>query len=662
MKQLEIRAGLSLMLVLCFGVVRMQAQQGAAPSDKSPAQARRPIVAEPEMPRIGTDPGAAQNVAVPRLVKFSGTMRDQLGHVPSGVVGVTFAIYKDREGGAALWLETQNVQLDEQGHYAVLLGATKNEGLPMELFAAAESRWLGVQANLPGELEQQRVLLVSVPYALKAADAENLGGMPASSYALTGVAGGTGNRSKAGASTVASVNANANSIPVFLDNTGTLGNSLLVQNGNSMAVGQGVGGNPTVQFDVNGGIRGTGLATGGRNTTTDAINTGALFLGGSNAMGVVGANAVFASGALFTRTSFYSGGAERMTILGATGNVGIGTTTPAATLDVNGSLNLPNTTSPTVGVISLGGAAFLHNFGTGNTFVGSGAGNMSMSGFSNSAFGSNALHSNTVGENDSAFGHSALQSNNFGQANSAFGAQALQNNTSGGFNSAFGAGALLNSNNTNANNASGNSAFGWNALVSLLTGNHNIAIGVLAGDQLMGDETNDILIGSFGVTGESNTIRIGGPITAGGPTQTAAFIAGISGATSAAGVGVFVNANGQLGTLTSSQRFKHAIANMGAESDLLMKLRPVAFYYKPELDETQTRQYGLVAEEVAQVAPDLVVFDKDGQPQTVRYHFVNAMLLNEVQKQRRTILQQQAEIKDLAARLAKLEASAAPKP
>jgi hypothetical protein len=115
---------------------------------------------------------------------------------------------------------------------------------------------------------------------------------------------------------------------------------------------------------------------------------------------------------------------------------------------------------------------------------------------------------------------------------------------------------------------------------------------------------------------------------------------------------------------------------MGEESDVLMKLRPVSFYYKPELDETQTRQYGLVAEEVAQVAPQLVVFDKDGAPQTVRYRFVNAMLLNEVQKQRRlveeqqktneeqshTIARQQEEIQDLAARLLKLETSLAARP
>jgi hypothetical protein len=191
----------------------------------------------------------------------------------------------------------------------------------------------------------------------------------------------------------------------------------------------------------------------------------------------------------------------------------------------------------------------------------------------------------------------------------------------------------------------------------LTTGNNNIAVGTGAGGNLSSAESNDIYIGSSGEAGESNTIRIGYI-----GTITAAAIAGIYGSTSASGVDVLVNASGLLGTTTSSRRFKHQIVDMGAESDVLMKLRPVSFYYKPELDDTQTRQYGLVAEEVAEVAPQLVVFDKDGAPQTVRYRFVNAMLLNEVQKQRQlveeqsgTIVKQQEEIQDLAARMAKLE-------
>jgi hypothetical protein len=124
-------------------------------------------------------------------------------------------------------------------------------------------------------------------------------------------------------------------------------------------------------------------------------------------------------------------------------------------------------------------------------------------------------------------------------------------------------------------------------------------------------------------------------------------------------VAVYVNADGQLGTTPSSRRYKQQIADMSAESHVLMKLRPVSFYYRPELDEAHVRQYGLVTEEVAEAAPDLVAYDKDGAPQAVRHHFVNAMLLNEAQKQRRLVEEQKATIQDLEARLARLEAALA---
>ena len=170
--------------LVCCGVVPYAwAHQSAkaepqAPSDER--QAARDLV--PPLP-------------VPRLVKFAGILKDEQGQPRTGTVGVTFAIYKEQEGGAALWMETQNVELDEQGRYTVLLGATKSEGLPLELFSAGEPRWLGMQVNLPHEVEQARVLLVSVPYALKAADADTLGGKPLSSFVLanaaTGASGGT---------------------------------------------------------------------------------------------------------------------------------------------------------------------------------------------------------------------------------------------------------------------------------------------------------------------------------------------------------------------------------------------------------------------------------------------------------------------------------------
>jgi hypothetical protein len=122
------------------------------------------------------------NAVVPPLVKFSGTLTDLNGKPMSGVVGVTFALYKDEQGGAPLWLETQNAALDKTGHYTVMLGASNSSGLPAEIFVAGEARWLAVQAE--GQPEQPRVLLLSVPYALKAGDAQTLGGLPASAFVL----------------------------------------------------------------------------------------------------------------------------------------------------------------------------------------------------------------------------------------------------------------------------------------------------------------------------------------------------------------------------------------------------------------------------------------------------------------------------------------------
>jgi len=183
--------GVGLLLSLGVGVAGVQAQQ--------------PVAAEPQVPSrtVQAPREVAPPLPVPRLVKFASTLKDELGKSRTGVVGLTFAIYKEPEGGAPLWLETQNVELDEQGRYTVLLGATRNEGLPLELFTSGESRWLAVQVNLPGESEQPRVLLVSVPYALKAADADTVGGMSASAFVLaapSGTTSGTGTATQTTAS------------------------------------------------------------------------------------------------------------------------------------------------------------------------------------------------------------------------------------------------------------------------------------------------------------------------------------------------------------------------------------------------------------------------------------------------------------------------------
>jgi len=322
--------------------------------------------------------------------------------------------------------------------------------------------------------------------------------------------------------------------------------------------------------------------------------------------------------------------------------------------------------------------------GTSNTFLGLDAGNFTMTGDSNTGIGSSALQSNTTGGSNTAVGQAALTHNTEGNANTATGGNALLNNTTGTFNTGTGVTALASNTEGSDNTATGaatlsnntagasntavgsfalafgatgdnNTAVGASALWNN-TGNDNIALGALAGGNLTTGSHN-ICIGNDCVAGQSGTIRIGTGF------QSATFISGISGATSSGGVGVFVNASGQLGTLTSTFRAKEDIRGIAGESDALMRLRPVAFRYKPQIDPSGLPQYGLIAEEVAEVYPDLVVYDRDGRPETVRYHLVNALLLNEVQKQHRTadaqkktIEQQKAEIEALEARVSKLEA------
>src|ERR1700761_2095865 len=121
---------------------------------------------------------------VPRLVNFSGKARDEQGKLLAGITSISFAIYKDQFEDGPLWIETQNVTVDAEGNYSVQLGVTNPDGLPLDLFSSAEARWLGVRVN--GGIEQPRVLLLSVPYALKAADAQTLGGLPASAFLLAG--------------------------------------------------------------------------------------------------------------------------------------------------------------------------------------------------------------------------------------------------------------------------------------------------------------------------------------------------------------------------------------------------------------------------------------------------------------------------------------------
>src|SRR5450631_4152683 len=160
-------------------------------------------------PNLAQAQTSAAATTVPRLVRFSGTARDLNGTPQSGVVGITFSLYGEQTGGAPLWLETQNAQADANGHYTVLLGTTRAEGLPAELFTSEQARWVGVQVS--GQGEQARVLLVSAPYALKAGDAETVGGLPASAFVLANSAAASASKSGATVSPSSATAKTANS-------------------------------------------------------------------------------------------------------------------------------------------------------------------------------------------------------------------------------------------------------------------------------------------------------------------------------------------------------------------------------------------------------------------------------------------------------------------
>jgi hypothetical protein len=268
-----------------------------------------------------------------------------------------------------------------------------------------------------------------------------------------------------------------------------------------------------------------------------------------------------------------------------------------------------------------------------NTFIGVGvvgAGNLTHTtgyeGWYNTAFGYQSFYSNTIGDSNTAIGMRALYANTTGYENTSNGLFALNSNITG-----------------NQNTASGSYALGLNT-----TGSNNTALGYAAGSSATGNY--NIYIGSdvYG-SAESYVTRIGS-------VQTQTYIAGIYGASIGTGSAVYVNSNGQLGTGTSSRRFKEKIQDMGEASNRLMNLRPVTFRFKNEMDqEDRTLQYGLIAEEVAEVYPELVQYGKDGEPFSVRYHELGPMLLNEVQKQAEQIKKLTQALDEKDVRIQRLE-------
>ena len=271
---------------------------------------------------------------------------------------------------------------------------------------------------------------------------------------------------------------------------------------------------------------------------------------------------------------------------------------------------------------------------------------------SNTALGHLALQSNTTGHSNTANGYFALLHNTTGNGNTANGYFALQSNNTGGSNTALGFQALLSN-----TIGTGNTATGIFALLSNTTGSNNVALGNSAGAALT-IGSNNICIGHSGVAAESSTIRIG---TAG--TQTRAFVAGIRGIMTDTNdaMAVLIDSNGQLGTVSSSREVKQDIVALGDASERILGLRPVSFRYKEHAARGDTTpQFGLIAEEVEEVFPELVVYDARGRPETVKYHLLVPLLLNELQRH-------ETEIAALRRRLEQLEplaraGPAAPKP
>ena len=283
----------------------------------------------------------------------------------------------------------------------------------------------------------------------------------------------------------------------------------------------------------------------------------------------------------------------------------------------------------------------------------------------NTANGYDALLSNTFGSSGTATGSEALKSNTTGLRNTGTGAAALKSSTTGSDDTGNGYQALLNN-----TSGSGNTALGSGALSGNTTGASNIAIGINAAAAVSGGSNFNIHIGSRGASGDNGVIRIGGRPALGDPVeQSQFFVSGVRTATTgrADAVPVVIDSNGQLGTISSSRTVKRDIEDMGDTTGTLMALHPVRFHYKAHGPDSP-QQYGLIAEEVDEVAPDLVARDGDGTIRTVFYDKVNAMLLNQVQTQQRLIesfsnrMQAQGEvIRQLESRLAEIEGRASNK-
>ena len=443
------------------------------------------VFASAQIPGSGASAPSA-SVQVPRLIRFSGIAKDAAGKPLAGVVGITFSLYKDAQGTAPIWIETQNVRPDSSGHYTVLLGSTKSTGMPAELFASGEAQWLGVQPQ--GEAEQARVLMVSVPYALKAVDADTLGGKPASAFmaAPTSAASGSSDTEAAnsasalsGPGPMVSGTGTTDYVPLWLSST-KLGNSKLFQTGGNVGIGTKT---PAATLDVDGTVNAaTSFNLGSKGFAFGSYSNENAFLG-------------FAGNSKTTGTQNTASGVQSL----SSNTTGTGNTP-------SGWQALFSNTTGSGNSASGAQALFSNTTGNDNLAVGVEALYSNTTGNGNTASGAQTLYSNTKGYANTANGSQALYSNTSGFNNTACGIYSLYSNTSGNYNTGTGVEALYSNTTGGDNTGSGNFALYYNA-----TGNNNTAVGYNAGpDSGSTSLTNATAIGANAIVSESNALVLGG--------------------------------------------------------------------------------------------------------------------------------------------------------
>jgi hypothetical protein len=399
--------------------------------------------------------------------------------------------------------------------------------------------------------------------------------------------------------------------------------------------------------------------------------------------GYPGGNTAEGQGALFSLTTGTNNTAvgwfslKSVTTGQSNTAIGAGALSSSATSNLNTATGVAALFSNTTGHDNTanGALSLFHNTtGFFNTAVGTSALFDNTRGGANTAVGTEALGSNTTGGANTAVGHLALHENTTGDANTAIGRSTLYNNTVGSSNTAIGQEALL------ANSAgTGQTAIGYQALrLSTASGQFcfgNTAVGSLAlddttdgcsntaiGSAALGSNTTGSgnvavgLLAGGSVTTANNVICIGTTVQ-GANEDNGCYIGNIYGQHALFGTQVFVTAAHKLGTIGSSKRFKEGIRPTEQASEALFALKPVTFRYKKEIDPKGTSQFGLVAEDVEKVNPDLVVRDKEGKPYSVRYDQVNAMLLNEFLKEHRIVQEQNAMIAELKSTVEQQEAT-----